>query len=138
MRSRTLNQSSLKCSLPLNIRCSKRWANPVFPGRSFFDPTWYQTFTATMGALGSSCTMRTRPLGSTKRWKGIFGVSMLGAESGVVLGGGDFAAGVLAGAAGGAASTRAAARVTRVMELPGAWGNVMRNDRLYPIRGSLA
>ena len=25
---------------PLNIMCSNRWANPVRPGRSFFDPTW--------------------------------------------------------------------------------------------------
>jgi len=24
---------------PLNIMCSKKWANPVRPGRSFFDPT---------------------------------------------------------------------------------------------------
>ena len=81
MRSSTLNQSSLKCSLPLNIRCSKRWANPVLPGRSFFEPTWYQTLTATMGALWSSWTMRTRPFGSTKRWKAIFGVSMPGAAA---------------------------------------------------------
>ena len=34
-----LNQSSFACSLPLNIRCSKRCAKPVWPGRSFFDPT---------------------------------------------------------------------------------------------------
>ena len=116
MRSSTLNQSSLKCSLPLNIRCSKRWANPVLPGRSFFDPTWYQTLTATMGALWSSWTMRTRPFGSTKRWKAILGVSIPGAAATEVdLAARAPAAGVLAGAAGGAARTRAVARATRVM-----------------------
>ena len=26
--------------VPRNIMCSKKWAKPVKPGRSFFDPTW--------------------------------------------------------------------------------------------------
>jgi hypothetical protein len=30
---------------PLNIMCSNRCANPVRPGRSFFEPTWYHTAT---------------------------------------------------------------------------------------------
>jgi hypothetical protein len=29
----------LKCSLPVNIRCSNKWAKPVLPGFSFFDAT---------------------------------------------------------------------------------------------------
>src|SRR4029079_13668066 len=33
--------------------CSKRWAKPVRPGRSFFEPTWYQRLTATRGRLRS-------------------------------------------------------------------------------------
>jgi len=28
-------------SEPVNKRCSKRWANPVLPGLSLPDPTWY-------------------------------------------------------------------------------------------------
>src|SRR6266446_10195605 len=60
-----------ECSLPPNIRCSNRCANPVFPGFSFFEPTWYQMLTATMGALWSSCTITVRPLSSTKRSYGI-------------------------------------------------------------------
>jgi hypothetical protein len=34
---------------PLNIMCSKKWAKPVRPALSFFDPTWYQTETCTIG-----------------------------------------------------------------------------------------
>ena len=44
--------------------CSNRWAKPVRPGRSFFEPTWYQTFTATIGVEWSSCRITCRPLGS--------------------------------------------------------------------------
>src|SRR5438093_9850127 len=71
MRSNGWKKSSLKCSLPLNIRCSNRWAKPVRLGRSFFEPTWYQMFTATIGALGSSWTSRVRPFFRTNRWYGI-------------------------------------------------------------------
>jgi hypothetical protein len=65
----------LKCSEPLKTRCSKRWAKPVRPGRSFFEPTWYQTFTATMGALWSSCTTSVSPFWSRKVVKGMSGIS---------------------------------------------------------------
>ena len=34
---------------PLNIMCSNRWAKPVRPGFSFFDPTWYQISACTIG-----------------------------------------------------------------------------------------
>ena len=34
------------------------------PGRSSLLPTWYQMFTATIGALRSVCTITRRPLGS--------------------------------------------------------------------------
>src|SRR3546814_20911823 len=61
-----LKKSSLKYSEPLNIRCSNKWANPVLPGGSFFEPTWYQMFTATSGAAWSSCTTTVRPLGRTQ------------------------------------------------------------------------
>jgi hypothetical protein len=36
---RGLKKSSLKWADPWNIRCSKRWAKPVLPGRSFLEPT---------------------------------------------------------------------------------------------------
>src|ERR1035437_5631127 len=53
------------------MRCSNRCANPVLPGRSFFEPTWYQTSTATMGALWSSWTTKVRPLPRTNFLKEI-------------------------------------------------------------------
>src|SRR5207248_1781118 len=53
------------------IKCSKRCANPVLPGLSFFEPTWYHTFTATMGALWSSWTMSVSPLSSVNSLKGM-------------------------------------------------------------------
>jgi hypothetical protein len=62
----------------LNIRCSNRWAKPVLPGLSFLDPTWYHTFTATMGALWSSLTIRVRPLSRTNLVKGMW-ISVSGA-----------------------------------------------------------
>src|SRR4051794_4463479 len=55
----------LKFSLPLNMRCSNKCANPVLPGFSFFDPTWNHVFTATIGALWSSCTSTVSPFFST-------------------------------------------------------------------------
>src|SRR5437763_837668 len=33
----------------MNIKCSKRCANPVRPGSSSLEPTWYQRSTATPG-----------------------------------------------------------------------------------------
>src|SRR5512143_1165453 len=52
------------------MRCSKRWAKPVLPATSFFEPTWYQTLKATIGALWSSWTIRVSPLSRTNFWKG--------------------------------------------------------------------
>src|ERR1041385_7137089 len=72
-----LKKSSSKFSLPLNIRCSNRCAKPVLPGFSFFDPTWYQVFTATMGALWSSCTSTVRPFLSTNFVYLMSGMGML-------------------------------------------------------------
>src|SRR5215207_10081517 len=44
--------------------CSKRWAKPVRPGRSFADPTWYQRLTATIGAVWSSESVTNSPFGN--------------------------------------------------------------------------
>src|SRR5207237_3069323 len=63
--------------LPLNIKCSNRCAKPVFPGFSFFDPTWYQVFTATMGALWSSCTSTVSPFLRTNLVYLMSGMGML-------------------------------------------------------------
>ena len=52
--------------MPLNIRCSNRCAKPVLPFGSSFDPTLYQTLTATTGALWSSWTITVSPLASLK------------------------------------------------------------------------
>ena len=49
--------------LPLNIRCSKRCAKPVRPGCSFFEPTWYQSCTWTIGVEWSSCRTTQSPFG---------------------------------------------------------------------------
>ena len=46
------------------MMCSNRWANPVRPGTSFFEPTWYQTLTATVGVVRSCDRMTVRPFGS--------------------------------------------------------------------------
>jgi hypothetical protein len=62
---------------PLNIRCSKRWAKPVLPGFSFFEPTWYQMFTATMGALWSSCTSTGQPVVELEHLVGMSGSRLL-------------------------------------------------------------
>src|SRR2546430_8983642 len=52
------------CCDPSNIRCSRRWASPVRPGRSSREPTRYIRCTATIGAARSSwCTTRS-PLAS--------------------------------------------------------------------------
>jgi len=53
--------------------CSNKWAKPVLPGRSFFEPTWYQTLTATIGVERSSCRMICKPLGSWYFSKAISG-----------------------------------------------------------------
>ena len=37
------------CREPWNITCSNRWAKPVLPGTSCFEPTSYQRLTATTG-----------------------------------------------------------------------------------------
>src|SRR5205085_9636373 len=44
--------------------CSNRWAKPVRPGRSFAEPTWYQRFTATIGAVWSSDSVTKSPFGN--------------------------------------------------------------------------
>jgi hypothetical protein len=54
------------CSLRWNIRCSNRCAKPLRPAGSSLLPTWYQTLTATIGALRSVCTTTRRPLGRVK------------------------------------------------------------------------
>ena len=38
-----------RSSTPLNIMCSNRCANPVRPGFSSFEPTWYHSSTCTIG-----------------------------------------------------------------------------------------
>jgi len=44
--------------------CSKKCANPVRPGRSFLDPTWYHTWRCTIGVEWSSRKTTVKPLGS--------------------------------------------------------------------------
>ncbi len=57
------------CALPWKSMCSNRWAKPVWPGRSFFEPTWYQRLTATSGRDGSRCRTTLSPLSSV--WRSI-------------------------------------------------------------------
>ena len=56
------------------MRCSKRCAKPVLPRFSFFEPTWYQTLTATIGALWSSWTTTVRPFERVNFSKAISGI----------------------------------------------------------------
>ena len=44
--------------------CSKRWAKPVRPLRSSFEPTWYQTWTLTTGRELSGASTTCRPFSS--------------------------------------------------------------------------
>ena len=46
------------------MTCSNRWAKPVLPTSSSFEPTWYQTLTAAMGIEWSSCRMTSKPFDS--------------------------------------------------------------------------
>src|SRR6266542_3739154 len=55
--------------------CSKRCANPVRPGRSFFEPTWNHSFTCTIGSLRSTCRITCSPFGSVNFSNASFGVS---------------------------------------------------------------
>src|SRR6478672_7007681 len=56
---------------PVNMTCSNRWAKPVRPGASFLDPTWYQTFTATVGVERSCDKITVSPFGRTYCSKGM-------------------------------------------------------------------
>src|SRR5262245_41146287 len=49
------------------MRCSKRWAMPVRPSRSWREPTRNQVCTAQSGAEGSRTRMAWRPLSRRKR-----------------------------------------------------------------------
>src|SRR5207249_3639580 len=62
---------------PWNITCSNRWAKPVLPATSCFEPTLYQRLTATTGASRSTAMIRRSPLArrssvnDTVGWLGI-------------------------------------------------------------------
>src|SRR5262245_45926807 len=56
--------------------CSKRCANPVRPGFSFFEPTWYHWFTCTIGSFRSTWRMTWRPFGSVYFWNSIWGTDV--------------------------------------------------------------
>src|SRR5215470_4952285 len=79
--------------------CSKRCANPVRPGLSFLDPTWYHWFTCTIGSLRSTCRITWSPLGSVYFSNSSFGAAPVVAAEGAaavglgfsVLGGADCA-----------------------------------------------
>src|SRR6476661_9750210 len=102
MRSIAVMNTSLKFSLPLNIRCSNRWAKPVLPGFSFLEPTWYQVSMATTGVLWSSCTSTVRPLARTNFVYGIWGmgISIAAGRTGAVARAGALAAAGLDAACG--------------------------------------
>src|SRR5690606_13987730 len=89
---------------PPNIRCSNRWAKPVERLGSSFDPTLYQTDTATTGALRSSWTRTVRPLSSWKRFHGM-STRAISSDTGAPRRGSAWAAVTVAAAAAGAAIT---------------------------------
>src|SRR5262249_18393634 len=53
-------------AVPLNIRCSRKWASPDLPGVSSAEPTLYQTMWGTTGARGSGMTTTSRPFDSVE------------------------------------------------------------------------
>ena len=52
--------------VPLNIRCSRKWAMPDSPGRSSAAPALYQTMWVTIGARWSGMTTTSSPLSRVK------------------------------------------------------------------------
>src|SRR5271166_273762 len=52
--------------VPLNIRCSRKWAMPDLPGGSSAAPFWYQIIWVTTGARWSGITTTLRPFSRVK------------------------------------------------------------------------
>ena len=52
--------------VPLNIRCSRKWAMPDLPGGSSAEPALYQTMWVTVGVRWSGMTTTCRPLSRVK------------------------------------------------------------------------
>src|ERR1700674_5853136 len=91
--------------------CSKRWAKPVRPARSFFEPTWYHWFTFTIGSLRSTWRITWSPFGSVYFSNSTFGalaVAFGAAARGV------FFTGALGAGAGGAAVEKTAGSEMRI------------------------
>src|SRR5262249_26892999 len=53
-------------SVPLNMRCSRKCARPVFPAVSSAEPTLYQTMWVTTGVRWSGMTTTSRPFSRVK------------------------------------------------------------------------
>src|SRR6478609_7579997 len=53
-------------AVPLNMRCSRKWAKPDLPGVSSAAPTLYQIMCVTTGARWSGMTTSSNPLASVK------------------------------------------------------------------------
>src|SRR5262249_49180024 len=53
-------------AVPLNIRCSRKWASPDLPGVSSADPTLYQIICVTTGVRWSGMTTSSSPLARVK------------------------------------------------------------------------
>src|ERR1700752_148521 len=53
-------------AVPLNSRCSRKWASPDLPGVSSAEPTLYQSMWVTTGARRSGMTTTSSPLASLK------------------------------------------------------------------------
>src|SRR6476659_9467931 len=58
----------------MNIKCSNRCANPVRPGDSSLDPTWYHTSTATSGLERSTWKITGSPFSRTNVSNGIVSI----------------------------------------------------------------
>src|SRR6476659_2699412 len=74
------------CAVLLNIRCSNRCAKPERPCGSSFEPTWYQTCTATVGPAWSSTLSTCRPLASVRSRYFTAGTANVDVEGDVVEG----------------------------------------------------
>src|SRR5579875_332294 len=76
------------CLVPLNIRCSKRWAKPERPGGSSLPPTWWAMLIATVGVRRSSRIRTRRPLGSVRSTNARGWSSIASEDAGVRVTGG--------------------------------------------------
>src|SRR5258707_11412749 len=81
------------CFVLLNMMCSKRCAKPLRDSGSSFEPTWYQTWIATVGLESSRALTTVIPFGSVRTRYASLGTRTAAAAGGAADGAGCAASG---------------------------------------------